>query len=286
MISAPVGLNITQLLRIKQQAAIQKGNPALAMGALVTTQQVTETVIQQGKRKILMANGYEFEVPVNPVPLKEDRMDAKTDVEVPGSAPMPGSSVHDHEGWRAQLAHICQTMVADPKSDPMEVKKALMSVVAMLDAPEKEEPMPDDEYTDDSEPAMDESIKALKDSTDPTEKTLYESVVAALKEQRKTDWTLDRLKAKQAVEGKRELATTLYKASQLPKFNRPLTEGLMEELIEAGDEKHMKWILEDKANIASIKQPRSLPSAAIGGGVKGDKKIDNKEFANSLMGIR
>lgn len=126
---------------------------------------------------------------------------------------------------------------------------------------------------------MEESIKVLKDSSDPSEKALYEEVLKALKEEKAVERKLDALKLKRLTEEKMEKAKAICLESKLHEY-REITTVLLEEVASAKDERSMKAIVMDKLNIAARQRPTSSHSYVGGGTKAGD--VTSDQFAAML----
>ena len=245
--------------------------------------------------------------------IREDHMDNNTSVADPdGAVPepaepapsMPAESVHDHEGWENKLAHIVSEAmkdVKDGKVDKNEMKRIFETSLKMLDDQSAADQASSatgkgadaagsmatandnmaSPETKDEEEAMDESIKALKTSSDPKDVELYESVVAAIAEDKKVAIEHDGLTRAKAFDAKVATGRKLCMESVLKDFDGGVTDLFLEDLAAATDERRMRLMIQERANLFGRVQPKSLPGY-VGGSVGGGKDLTNEQFMAAM----
>lgn len=212
-------------------------------------------------------------------------MDSEAEITTPN-----GGNIEDLGSLNEKVAHLVAEITKHPDMDIAEKKKKVLAAFNLLDetaapAPEPEpEPAPEEEpemtpaaeaedalgqkgeandlkkekEEEKDEEKMEESIRALKTSSDPKHKELAEALDARLKSLREKRREIRLFKEAQRYQKRMAYAKKLCSESALPKDQ--VTGLLLESMAAKKDVKTMKAVLEDRLAIVNVKRPTSGPN--------------------------
>lgn len=200
------------------------------------------------------------------------------DGDMMADAPMPDDAAEgpDHEqalkdGFRAACVAVLDDDTMDAEAKCKRLRKLLMahdklSADGGADDDEEEESEGDDEKDDDEE----ECYGKKMESVDLARIAKKNKAVADLVESdRRKTVELDGYKAKEKLDAARTKAATLCESLLLPKALR--TDVFLDTLAEAGDEKKMKALIEDRRRLAGVGPARSSAPGQAGGGASDEQ---------------
>jgi hypothetical protein len=206
-----------------------------------------------------------------------------------------GTSIHDHEGLAAKVAHLAGNYINSDGMTKAEKKKKLMVALDLLTDPDQpvvsepeETPGEGDEEAGDDDMDMESAnvaLQTIKALNDPKNKVLVESLEAEIAAHKTKTTELDAFTVKESWGKQMVTATKLCMESRLPKTL--ISQVFLEQVAHAKTEDKMKAIIKDREVVFFTNRPSSGPGfmgtppvAAGATSAKGDAKA----FAAQIRG--